>query len=73
MVGDMNEAYQTVHVDDRLEVFTEIHFWEKPFAHEAAAYHMMTSFQLQVEVTVTVLLPTGRIYLGPGTKPSLGI
>ena len=38
LVGDMNEVYQTVHIDDRLVVFTEIHFWERSLAHEA--YHM---------------------------------
>ena len=40
LVGDMNEVYQTVHIDsdDRLVVFTEIHFWERPLGHEA--YHM---------------------------------
>ena len=40
LVGDMNEVYQTVHIDsdDRLVVFTEIHFWERSLGHEA--YHM---------------------------------
>ena len=38
LVGDMNEVYQSVHVDGRLVVFTEIHFWDRSLAHEA--YHM---------------------------------
>ena len=38
LVGDMNEVYQTAHIDDRLVVFTEIHFWERSLGHEA--YHM---------------------------------
>ena len=41
LVGDMNEVYQTAHIDDRLVVFkfTEIHFWERSLGwHES--YHM---------------------------------
>ena len=51
IVGDVNEAYQTVHIDDptelsdddRTEVFTDIHFWERSpsLAHEA--YHLSYS------------------------------
>ena len=42
LVGDLNEVYQTAHIDDRLVVFTEIHFWERPLpvGHWHEAYHM---------------------------------
>ena len=40
LVGDMNEVYQTAHIDDRLVVFTEIHFWERSLGHWHEAYHM---------------------------------
>ena len=40
LVGDMNEVYQTAHIDDRLVVFTEIHFWERSLGHWHESYHM---------------------------------
>ncbi len=41
LVGDMNEVYQTA-LDDRLVVFTEIHFWdsERSLGHWHESYHM---------------------------------
>ena len=40
LVGDLNEVYQTAHIDDRLVVFTEIHFWERSLGHWHDTYHM---------------------------------